>query len=540
MNSIACEFAFSRFASNQVQSFRVQRLGYGAVIQCFLTALLVLIAAESPVLAQSVSAYPAITGQPFHAEVKSSLKTKTQPGGKQTVQESRSVLARDSEGRVFYEQLPSQKIKATDGSYSFTPHTVSISDPLAMTVMQWNDETETNPNSKTVLKSALRPGGAKPPVLDACQREKGATRTYPNGEIQKIDGLGERTIQGILTHGCRVSTFIPAGAIHNDQPLTVTDDSWTSYEMRLTLLKLHHDPAEGADDAMELVSIVRGDPDPALFQSPPDYQVRDLEEEKRQKEQSEIAVTHPESFAGPWETRDPKSGVTDGVLLWARTELRQSAEYLTLLQIKVYRREAGATKEGWFTANEGRDATWDGKRLRLKFQPVAVGDVALDLDLVFDPAQQSWSGTFNRGGTLKQVRLRRPGALAKSQNRFDGDWFLHLDASRRVPYSATCIHVAEESDGTLVAWQDSKSPRVINAPMQNEYGREFDVQDVKFDSICLIASKWFGNQVTFSGALSPDGLQLEGHWATNGQPATSAVDFIKSSGEGFSAALSSP
>ena len=543
MNSIACEFAFSRCASNQVQSFCVQRLGYGAVIQCFLTALLVLIVAESPVLAQSVSAYPAITGQPFHAEVKW-LNTKAQPGGKQTVQESRGVLARDSEGRVFSEQLPSHKIKATDGSYSFTQHTVSISDPLAMTFMQWNDETETNPNSKTVLKTALRPGpgGAKPPVLDACQREKGTTRSNANGETQKIDDLGERTIQGILTHGCRVSTFIPAGAIHNDQPLTVTDDSWASYEMRLTLLRLHHDPANGADDTMELVSIVRGDPDPALFQLPPDYQVRDLEEEKRQKEQSEIAVTHPVSFAGPWETRDPKSGVTDGVLLWARTELRQSDEYLTLLQIKVYRREAGATKEGWFTANEGPDTSWDGKRLRLKFQPIAVGDVALDLDLVFDPAQQSWSGTFNRSGTLEQVRLRRPGALAKSQNRFDGDWFLHLDPSRRVPYSATCIHVAEESDGTLVAWQDSKSPRVINGPMQNEYGREFDVQDVKFDSISLIAasSKWFGNQVTFSGALSPDGSQLEGYWATNDQPAANAVVFIKSSGEGFSAALSSP
>ena len=513
------------------------------MVQRFLTALSVLIVAESPVLAQSVSVYPAVTGQPFHAEVKW-LKTKTQPGGKQTVQESRGVLARDSEGRVFSEQLPSEKIKATDGSYSFTQHTVSISDPLAMTVMQWNDGTETNPDSKTVLKTALRPGpgGAKPPVLDACQREKGTTRSYPNGETQKIDELGERTIQGILTHGCRVSTFIPAGAIHNDQPLTVTDDSWTSYEMRLTLLKLHHDPAKSADDTMELVDIVRGDPGPALFQSPPDYQVRDLEEERRQKEQSEIAVTHPESFAGPWETRDPKSGVTDGVLLWARTELRQSAEYLTLLQIKVYRREAGATKESWFTANEGADTTWDGKRLRLKFQPIAAGEVALDLDLVFGPAQQSWSGTFNRGGTLKQVRLHRPGARAKSQNRFNGDWFLHLDPSRRVPNSATCIHVAEQSDGTLVAWQDSKSPRVINAPMQNEYGREFDVQDVKFDSISLIAasSKWFGNQVTFSGTLSPDGSQLEGHWATNGQPATNAVVFIKSSGEGFSAALSSP
>ncbi len=81
------------------------------------------------------------------------------------------------------------------------------------------------------------------------------------------------------------------------------------------------------------------------FQPPPDYHVRDLEEERRQKERSEIAVTHPESFAGPWKTRDANSPVTDGVLLWATTELRQSTEYLSRLQIKVYRRDGDATKE---------------------------------------------------------------------------------------------------------------------------------------------------------------------------------------------------
>jgi hypothetical protein len=99
--------------------------------------------------------------------------------------------------------------------------------------------------------------------------------------------------------------------------------------------------------------------------------------------------------------------------------------------------------------------------------------------------------------------------------------------------------VAEEGDGTLVVWQDTKSPRIINGPMQNEYGRELDVQDVKFDSITLIpaSAKWFGNQVTFSGTLSLDGSQIEGRWATNGQPSQNSVVFVKSSGEGFSAAL---
>jgi hypothetical protein len=416
-----------------------------------LTVFSLLVATASPLSAQVQTVYPATTGEPFHAEVKT-RKVKIQLDGKQTVDESHEVLARDSEGRVFNEQLPSQNAGGVEGSHSFRPHTVSISDPVAMTQLRWDDQTGAISTSKTVLKTALwfGSGGAKPPVLDACQRGEGATRSYPNGETQKIEDLGKRTIQGILTNGCRVSTFIPAGAIHNTRAFTVTDDSWTSYEMRLRLLTLHHDAANGIDETIELDNIVRGEPDPALFQAPRDYQVRDTEEERRRKERSETAVTHPESYAGPWETRDVKSGVTDGVFLWINTEVRQSTEYVGLLQIKVYRRESDATKEGWFTANGGTDTTWDGKRLLLKFQPVAAGDVALDLDLIFDPSQQSWSGTFNRGGTAKQVRLHRPGASAQASNRFAGDWFLHLNSSRHVPYSATCIHVQKKRMARLL------------------------------------------------------------------------------------------
>jgi hypothetical protein len=386
-----------------------------------------------------------------------------------------------------------------------------------MTQLRWDDQTGASSGSKTVLKTALwpDPGGANLPVVDACQRDKGATRSYPNGESQKIEDLGERRIQGILTHGCRVSTFIPAGAIQNTQPLTVTDDSWTSYEMRLKLLTLHHDPANGVDETMELDNIVRGEPDPTLFQAPRDYQVQDTEEERRQRERSEMAVTHPESYAGPWETRDLKSGLTDGVFLWINTEVRQSTEYLGQLQIKVYRREGEETKHRWFTANEGPHATWDGKRLRLKFQPVATGDVALDIDLIFEPAQQSWSGVFARGGTAKQVRLQRPDASLQGSNRFVGDWFLRADSSNHLPCSGFCIHVAEGSDGALVIWQDTKSGHIINGPMHNEYGRELALQDVKFDSITL-TTPWFmsvGNQVSFTGTLSPEGSQMEGRWA---------------------------
>jgi hypothetical protein len=488
-----------------------------------------------------VSAYPATTGEPFHAEV-NARKVESRPDGKQVIYESHGILARDSGGRIFREQLPSPVVPRAKGKGVSVLHAITIWDPVAMAQIQWDDQANQPLPTKTAIKMPLTKG---PPfaanrVLDACERENGATRSYPNGETQKIEDLGERTIQGIPARGCRVSTFIPVGAIGNEQSYTVTDDSWTSYEMRLTLLKLHHDPVAREDETVELDNITRAEPAPTLFQAPPDYQIRDLEEEKRQAERSQMLVVHPELFAGPWETQDPKSGAIDGIFLWATTEVRQSAEYLQQLQIKVYRRQGEDTKQGWFTANEGTDTIWDGKRLRLKFQPTVAGDISLDLDLTFDVSQKIWTGTFGREGTTREVRLQRPGNLAGTSNRFAGDWFLHAGSSSDVTSSAFCIHVTEERDSTLIAWEDRKSARVINAPTVNQYGTELAVQSAQLDAIALAVatSLYFGNRVSFTGTLASDGSRIEGRWATNGQPSPKSIVLIKSSGEGFSSSFS--
>ena len=478
----------------------------------------------------------AVTGQPFLAEI-NARKVRSQPGGKQIAYESHGLLARDSEGRVHREQLPSPKVANSGGGSTFVTHSVTISDPVAMIQLRWDDHTNeilhTNSVSQSPLPKLLH--GGRPQALDACEREHGNTRSYPNGETQTIETLGEQTIQGIRAQGCRVATSIPAGAIHNEHAVTVTDDSWTSYDMRLTLLKTHHDPGTGEDETVELDNIVRMEPSPSLFVPPPGYKVQDLQKQREQEEQSQMAVTHPNLYAGPWETEDPQAGAVDGILLWVTTEVRQSTEYLRILQIEVYHHQGGEVAHNWFSTKDDPNTKWDGKQLLLKLQPVAAGDVALDLNLIFDPAQLDWSGTFTRNGTARGVRLRRPGASTASSNRFAGDWYLHQDPSGKTPYSATCIHIAEQNDSALVVWEDHKSGRVINGPMINEYGRELVVQNLKPDSIALIVgtSLWFGNRVTFTGSLSPDGTRLEGHWATNGNPASDASIFVKSSREGF-------
>jgi hypothetical protein len=116
-----------------------------------------------------------------------------------------------------------------------------------------------------------------------------------------------------------------------------------------------------------------------------------------------------------------------------------------------------------------------------------------------------------------------------------GDWYLHNELPGKAPYSHTCIHIREQNDSTLAVWEDHKSGRVINGPTVHEYGGQLVVQHSEQDSIALIVgtSLFFGNQVTFTGSLSPDGTHLEGHWATNGNPASDPSIFVKSSREGF-------
>jgi hypothetical protein len=478
----------------------------------------------------------AVTGRPFLAEI-NARKVRGQPDGKQIVYESHGLLARDSEGRVHREQFPSPKVANPGGGSTFVTHSVTISDPVAMIQLRWDDHTNEILHTNSVSQSPLpkHPRGEKPQALDACEREHGNIRSYPNGETQTIESIGERTIQGIRAQGCRVTTFIPAGAIHNEQAVTVTDDSWTSYDMRLTLLKTHHDPGTGEDETVELDNINRTEPNPSLFVPPPGYEVQDLQKQREQEEQSQMPVSNPNLYAGPWETEDSQSGAVDGILLWVTTEVRQSTEYLRLLQIEVYHRQGAEVTHNWFSIKDDPNTKWDGKQLLLKLQPVAAGDVALDLNLIFDPIQLEWSGTFTRDGSAKKVRLRRPGASATPSNRFAGDWYLHREPSGKAPYSPTCIHIAEQSDTTLAVWEDRKSGRVINGPTVNEYGRELVVQHLEPDSIALIVgtSLFFGNQVTFTGSLSPDGTRIEGHWATNGNPASDASIFVKSSREGF-------
>jgi hypothetical protein len=474
-----------------------------------------------------INIYPAVTGRPFRAEV-NARRIETKPDGKQITYEFHGILARDSEGRVLQETLPSPQVPIAGGA-AFMTHTVKVTDPDARVELRWDDLT------RTVIKAPPLPQQltARPQPLDRCENDQGAVRSYPNGRTQRAEALGERTIQGTLTRGCRIYTFIPAAAGSNDQPTTVTDDSWTSPELRVALLRIHHDPGR-EDETVRLDKINRVEPDHRIFQPPPDYQVHDPEQEELQREQAQPPITHPELLAGPWETTNPASGAIDGFNISLLTKLRDAAEYLSTIEIRVYHRQGQNEVGGSFTINGDSNNTWDGKRLRLQFTPRTPDAAALDLDLTFDQTRQQWTGTFNRNGFARQVILKRPRARS---NPLVGDWYLHTDRSRRLPagtfYETLCLHIAQRNDGSLVAWEDRR-----NGPAMNPYGQKLKVLSAENNSIRVQTDNAGGNTVGFTGSLSADGTSIEGHASTNGTQNPRTMILIKSSGEGFSPPMS--
>lgn len=99
-------------------------------------------------------------------------------------------------------------------------------------------------------------------------------QTGPDGTEMSSEFLGRQVMEGITVDGVRTTTTTPVGAIGNDRPIVVTEEMWTSPELFVTVLDKKSDPRNG-EEIIRLTNIVRGEPDAALFQPPPDYTIVD-------------------------------------------------------------------------------------------------------------------------------------------------------------------------------------------------------------------------------------------------------------------------
>ena len=88
------------------------------------------------------------------------------------------------------------------------------------------------------------------------------------------ESLGTNTIQGVFVEGRLTKITYPTGMFGNDRPIVSTSESWYSPELKLMVLTKSSDPRSG-EMTRTLSDLNRAEPDPALFQIPPGYQVVD-------------------------------------------------------------------------------------------------------------------------------------------------------------------------------------------------------------------------------------------------------------------------
>lgn len=88
------------------------------------------------------------------------------------------------------------------------------------------------------------------------------------------ESLGTQVMEGVTVEGERITTTFPDGSVGNDHPFVRTCDQWRALDLRIMVLYSCTDPRSGESET-RLTNIVRAEPDPSLFQPPPDYTILD-------------------------------------------------------------------------------------------------------------------------------------------------------------------------------------------------------------------------------------------------------------------------
>jgi hypothetical protein len=213
-----------------------------------------------------------VSGQPYSAN-RVSEHTQTLADGTHIKQRrAMSHEYRDSEGRIRTEHKLFNGSRVPVEARREAPLLVQIFDPVAgysytldsqkmiahrvALPSQITESRPTRPKSGEVTTSTFSPLPVRGPFRRTMKKES----------------LGTEMIDGILATGTRVTVTTPKGEEGNDRPLTRTCEHWQSEEMALTLRTKCSDPRTG-ETIMRFDNIDRTEPDPVLFQVPPEYTV---------------------------------------------------------------------------------------------------------------------------------------------------------------------------------------------------------------------------------------------------------------------------
>jgi hypothetical protein len=239
-------------------------------------------------------------GKPYSADATTEF-IQVLGDGNRIVRKTAARLYRDSEGRTRREESSENGGATAFGTVVITDPTAGVSfilDPKSRTALKapgWFARGQGAGAANVAIAQRLEPKVTDTAREDAAYRpdataqftvaarggevstftlaDGGLFNAYVNQGATNREDLGEQAIEGVNARGTRTTTVIAAGAIGNEQPITIVSEQWFSPDLELLILTRHHDPRVG-ETTYRVTNISRDEPDRALFQPPPDFAVK--------------------------------------------------------------------------------------------------------------------------------------------------------------------------------------------------------------------------------------------------------------------------
>jgi hypothetical protein len=204
---------------------------------------------------------PPIPNAPFTATLVTEWARPAGDGATITLVNQRQ-LARDANGRLYEQRW---ELVPKGGDVRSHMDWIQIADPAERTLYNCNVVAQVCDlltwNSAPDLAAAT-----PPPVVNGPLRgNRGTTQT---------ESLGTRMVAGMETTGTRVTTVWNAGVMGNDAPVTEVRETWRSAPLAVNLLSIRSGPLVGTQ-TFTITELDTNPPDPALFEVPSGFQVRD-------------------------------------------------------------------------------------------------------------------------------------------------------------------------------------------------------------------------------------------------------------------------
>ena len=196
---------------------------------------------------------PRVEGLPYRAEsVIEFVGDKS--GGRLSARRTTGLVARDAAGRT----------RREDAMGPEEVRIIAIDDPVAN------------------VRYVVFPERAEGREFTHPRRERGpgpmgerfhARRGAEGVPGMKTESLGMQVIAGFDAEGTRDTITLPAGAHGNESPVEVVSERWYSTELKTVVRHLRRD-ARG-ERTWSLTDITRGEPDAALFEVPPGFEIEE-------------------------------------------------------------------------------------------------------------------------------------------------------------------------------------------------------------------------------------------------------------------------